>query len=175
MLTHSRSLFTILLLTTTFVAVPLASVSLAAPVQPPPKEMSMARMGLAGIKLGMKASQVERKLGKPPQMASQASTCCGTLLYWKYPELEVHFEVPMGVRQEPNATVYSITTRSSKFATLEGVRVGDRRNKVLRIYGTPSADEDNAVFYANDQYASSLVFRFENDRVVEISAASQLN
>jgi hypothetical protein len=135
----------------------------------------MARMGLAGISLGTKAFQVQRKLGRPQQVKSENSACCGVLLRWQYPEVEVRLEVPEGANQERNATVYSISTRSAKVSTLEGIRVGDRKSKVLRVYGTPGAKEGNELFYANNQYASSLIFRFKNDRVVEIIAASQLN
>jgi hypothetical protein len=139
------------------------------------QEMSVTRMGFAGVRLRTKAAQVQRKFGKPQQVKTENSTCCGVLLHWTYPEFEVRFEVPEGANQERNATVYSVSTRSPKLMTLEGVRVGDRRSKVLRIYGTPSVDENDSAFYVNDLYASSFVFRFENDRVVEISAASQLN
>lgn len=175
MASNRRSLFAILLLTTALVTVPLCSISLSAPPQTSSKEFSMARMGLAGVSLGTKAFQVQRKLGRPQQVKSENSACCGVLLRWQYPEVEVRLEVPEGANQERNASVYAISTRSTKVATLEGIRVGDRRNKVLRVYGMPTARENNRLSYANNQYASSLIFRFENDRVVEIIAASQLN
>ncbi|MER3435747.1 MAG: hypothetical protein C4288_20770 [Leptolyngbya sp. ERB_1_1] len=85
-------------------------------------------------------------------------------------------EVPEGANQDRNASVYSISTRSAKITTLEGVRVGDRRSKVARIYGEPYVSETNdRFFYSNNSYASRLMFRFENDRVVEISANAQLS
>lgn len=175
MASNRRSLLSMLLLTTALVAVPLSTISLSAPPQTPSKEFSIARMGLAGVNLGTKAFQVQRKLGKPQQIKSENSRCCGVLLRWQYPEVEVRLEVPEGANQERNATVYSISTRSAKVATLEGIRVGDRKSKVLRVYGMPGSTESDRLLYANNQYASSLVFRFENDRVVEIIAASQLN
>jgi hypothetical protein len=172
-----RSLFSALLASTVLIAVPVSSAVSQSPAKQPStaQQLSVSRMGLGGIKLGTKASEVERKLGKPPQMASETSMCCGTLLYWQYPEIEVRFEVPEGIRQERNARVYSIVTRSSKFATLEGIRVGDRRSKVLRTYGTPSRTEEDLMFYNNDAYAASLGIRFSGDRVIEISTASLLN
>lgn len=135
----------------------------------------MSRMDLAGVRLGMKASQVQRKLGKPQQTKSENSRCCGVLLQWQYPEFEVRLEVPEGANQERNATVYSVSTRSAKVATLEGIRVGDRRSKVLQIYGTPGLEQSNQLSYFNNRSASSLVFEFKNDRVTQIIAASQLN
>lgn len=183
MTSHHRSRFATLLLTTTLattlttalVAAPLASVSHPVLPQTSLGEFSTSRMGLAGVSLGMRASQAQRKLGKPQQVKAENSACCGVLLHWKYPEVEVRLEVPEGANQERNATVYAISTRSAKIATLEGIRVGDRRSRVLQVYGISAAREGNRFFYSNDRDASSLIFRFENDQVVEILAASQLN
>lgn len=169
-----HSLIPVMLLTIAVTA-PTSIVLPAFSQTPPAAQLSISRMGLAGIKLGTKAAQVQRKLGKPQTSRSETSRCCGKLLYWQYPELEVRLEVPEGANHEGNATVYAIKTKSPKLATLEGIRVGDRRSKVLRIYGIPQASEADAIYYSNDQYASSLVFRFENDRIVEISAGTQLN
>jgi hypothetical protein len=170
-----RSLFAIFLLTTTLVAVPLSSATLSAPTQTTSKEISITRMGFTGVRLGSKAAQVQQRFGKPQKVRTEQTNCCGVLLHWTYPEFEVSFEVPEGTNQERNATVYSVSTQSAKLMTLEGVRVGDRRSKVLRVYGTSDTSENNKLYYYNNQYASSFIFRFENDRVVEILAATQLN
>lgn len=154
------------------------TIALSTPVKTSPvREFSISRMGIGGIKLGTKAAEVQRKLGKPVQVKSENSTCCGVLLHWQYSDLEVRLEVPEGRNQERNASVYSISTRSAKVATLEGIRVGDRRIKVMKIYGNSYVYDttEDKIFYYNNQYASTLMIRFKNDRVVEISANSQLN
>jgi len=46
-------------------------------------------MGMGGIKLGMKGAEVQRKWGKPLRVKAEKSACCGVLLYWQYPDLEV--------------------------------------------------------------------------------------
>ncbi len=174
MLFNRRSLLIVLTITATVLP---PAIALSTPMSPSTvrRELSPSRMGMGGIKLGTKAAQVQRKLGKPLQVKSENSSCCGTLMHWQYSDLEVRLEVPEGRNQEQNASVYSISTRSAKIATLEGVRVGDLRSKVIRAYGDASEMTENRIFYYNDQHAARMTFRFENNRVVEISIASQLN
>ncbi|MBW4443176.1 MAG: hypothetical protein KME10_18440 [Plectolyngbya sp. WJT66-NPBG17] len=177
MLLNRRFFVPAIFLTIAVTTLPPA-IAFSAPVAASPvREVSISRMGLGGIKLGMKAAQVQRKVGKPLKVESENSRCCGVLLHWQYSDLEVRLEVPEGRNQERNASVYSISTRSAKVATLEGIRVGDRRSKVIRAYGEPygSGTTEDRIFYSNDTSASALVFRFKDDRVVEISANNQLN
>ncbi|MBD1842909.1 hypothetical protein H6F89_05685 [Cyanobacteria bacterium FACHB-63] len=170
-----RTLLPVVVLTLATIAAP-PTIAVSAPVPTSPmQEFSFSRMGIGGIKLGMKASEVQRRLGKPLKMKSEKSPCCGVLLRWQYAEFEVRLEVPEGANQERNASVYSISTRSAKVATLENVRVGDRRSKVMQVYGTPSTTIQDRIFYSNDANASLLMLRFKNDRVVEIIANTQLN
>ncbi|MBD1825337.1 hypothetical protein H6F51_22980 [Cyanobacteria bacterium FACHB-DQ100] len=163
------------MLTIATIAAP-PTIAFSAPVPTSPvQEFSFSRMGIGGIQLGMKASEVQRRLGKPLNMKAEKSPCCGVLLRWQYAEFEVRLEVPEGANQARNASVYSISTRSAKVATLEDVRVGDRRSKVTRVYGTPSTTIQDRIFYSNDANASLLMLRLKNDRVVEIIANTQLN
>jgi hypothetical protein len=141
----------------------------------PPPELSITRMGLGNIKLGDSDTQVKRILGQPKTVKTEATNCCGPLQTWSYGDIEVSFEEREVPRRSPRLSVYQVTTRSAKFATLDLVRVGDRRSKVLKVYGPATSADPDKLYYANNRYASFLAFEFKGDQVVAISASTLLN
>ena len=171
-----RSLLSALLFSAVFASVPtipsLPAIAQTRQVQP----LSITRMGIGQIKLGSKGVQVQRILGKPQQARTEQTNCCGTLYHWKYPELEVRFEDFDSTGDLKQFSVYQISTKSTKYATFDGIRVGDRRSKVLQVYRNARVtQEQDGLYYTNDEYASGLVFKFKNDRVVEIITNTLLN
>lgn len=170
-----RSLLSALVVSALFTSVPTILTTQAQP-SPDSRAFSITRIGLAGIKLGDKGTQVQRILGKPQQTRIEQTNCCGTLHHWKYANLEVSFDDIESTKDPKKFSAYQIITKSSKFVTLDGIRVGDRRNKVLQVYGNSGLTSDrHTLFYSNDQYGSALVFRLKHDRVIEIVASTQLN
>lgn len=157
--------------------IPLAAIA----CEPPPQaaisrtagQFPVDRVGIGGIKLDMSDAQVRRILGKPQQIKNEATNCCGTLQHWRYANLEVSFIVDDNSKK---LSVYQVITKSAKVATREGIRVGDRRSKVLSVYGNGGTSESsNILLYTNDQQARSFVLKFNGDRLIEILASTQLN
>ncbi|MEB3179998.1 MAG: hypothetical protein VKL59_13310 [Nostocaceae cyanobacterium] len=101
------------------------------------QRLSKARLQVAGIRYDMTEAEVIKRLGKPQQrMYTETEQCFGgptsTLTY---PELEIN----LGADRKNTLRTYSVKTTGTKFATVDGVRIGDTRQKVFNTYGR--ADE----------------------------------
>lgn len=127
----------------------------------------VTRMGVGGIRLGITNVEVQGILGRPKKIKIEETNCCGELKEWIYPDIIVKFEV----LESKKNTVYNVFTKSKKFATVDGIRVGDSRSKVLKVYGKNfSSSSQDTLYYSNDEYASFIVFKFEKQKLVEIAA-----
>jgi hypothetical protein len=158
-------------------SVPLATIACKPPTQAsisqPVGKFPVDRMSIGNIKMNMSDAQVERILGKPQQIKTESTRCCGTLKHWRYAILEVSFTVD---DTSQKLSVYQITTKSPGVETLDHIRVGDRRSKVLRVYGNAGTSQNSdTVWYTNSQETRSFVFKFKGDRVIEIIASTLLN
>jgi hypothetical protein len=74
--------------------------------------------------------------------------------------------------------VYLISTTNPKFVTIDSVKVGDDRQKVVEIYGYGSQSVEGGVTrltYSNDQKASNLILEIKGYRVQKIIVGTQLN
>ena len=74
--------------------------------------------------------------------------------------------------------VYLISATKPKFVTIDGVKVGDNSQKVVKTYGYGSQSVQGGVTrltYSNDQKASNLIVEIKGDRVQKILVSTQLN
>ncbi|MDI6773477.1 MAG: hypothetical protein QME77_12975 [bacterium] len=85
---------------------------------------------LGPIRIGMRPSEVLRILGQPTE--THTASPVGWNMGWERYPLWVVFWGPY-----PGGEVKRIITRSSRFATNQGVRVGSRAEEALRKLGPP--------------------------------------
>jgi hypothetical protein len=107
---------------------PLQTVTLAQ-VQ----RVSKTRLQVARIRYDMSEAEVVKRLGKPQNRNyTENDQCFGAATSTlTYPELDIN----LGADKRNTQRVYSVKTTSTKFATGDGVRIGDSRQKVFNTYG----------------------------------------
>ncbi|QIR37523.1 hypothetical protein HCG51_12940 [Tolypothrix sp. PCC 7910] len=127
------------------------------------------RLGIGGIKLSMREIQVRKILGKPVTVENSDSPAIGRIRTLKYPGITVDLDEGS---TPGKFSVYQIKVTSNKYATIDGVKVGDGQSKVMRTYGKAEIyKEDNLsrVNYGIDNPSpAGLNFTFKNGKVVEI-------
>jgi hypothetical protein len=132
------------------------------------------RMNIAGVKIGMKISEVIQLLGKPKRqkISSGAPSIEGDYVDLFYPGLEVRLTT-----DRPNklltASVYEVIIKGSRYSTGDGIRIGDSQNKVIQTYGTPEiniVESKKFIGYWRKPYGTGgLSFEIKDGVVREIS------
>lgn len=136
-----------------------------------------AKAKLGGISLSMTEAQVRKILGKPKSVKNENSVAVGKLRYLQYPDISVGL-----VEDGDNSnkfSVYRFSTRSGKYVTPGGIRVGDNRAKVIKAYGQVSPQQESRKSYLSYQIdlkdiPAAFIFEIEGGRVTEISCIEQL-
>lgn len=150
---------------------------------PQPKEtqttiIAVAKVGLGKIRPGMSEQQVRNILGKPTTSKTEFSRGVGdNIRTLQYPDISLSL-VPHPDKPK-KFFVYQFVTRSRKFATPTGIKVGDTQSQVIKAYGKPHiSQEDKATFliYGVGSKDSAIVFTFriEAGKVTEIQYQEQL-
>lgn len=141
----------------------------------PPTRLVYNNVGLAGIKLSMSESQVKRLLGQPLQIKKGYEAIAGQTRTLVYPGLTV------GLLEDVNATgrysVYQLDATSARYATLQGVKVGDSVSKVFAIYGQPERGNqasDSISYPVQSESPVYFNFKLRNGRVEKISCGDFL-
>ncbi|HAO10776.1 MAG TPA: hypothetical protein DCQ51_06295 [Planktothrix sp. UBA8407] len=129
-------------------------------------------MGIGGVRLGMSVEAAKRKLGKPQRDETKPAgpAIGGKIRTLTYQGLTV---------AAWEGKVYLMSTTNPKFTTIDGVKVGDSKQKVIKTYGFGSQSVEGNVtrwlvsvveplIYSNDQKASNLIFELRGDRVQKI-------
>jgi hypothetical protein len=148
----------------------------SAPVQPSPRQLSRQQLEIGGISTLSTEAQVRAKLGKPRRLEEKDWPCCGKIRIFDYPSLRVQLieTVPGGA-----FSVFSVSTQSARWATRDGVRIGDSRQRVIDRYGPPSSVQPQGAIvrltYFLEAEAAQLSFEVRSDRVVRLSFDEQLN
>lgn len=142
---------------------------LAATEKPIP--LNYSRMGIGGVRLGMSVAEAKRKLGKPQREETKSARpgIGGKFRTLTYKNLTV---------SAWNEKVYAISTTKPEFTTIDKIKVGDSKEKVVKTYGFGSQSVDgNAIrlTYSNDEKASNLIFELRDSRVQKIICSTQLN
>lgn len=144
-------------------------------IRRPPTRLVYDNVGLAGIKLSMSEKQVTRLLGQPLQIKKGYEAIAGQTRTLVYPGLTV------GLLEDVNATgrysVYKLDATSSRYATLQGVKVGDPVSKVFAIYGQPEGGNqasDSISYPVQSESPVYFNFKLKNGRVEKISCGDFL-
>ncbi|MCY7385167.1 MAG: hypothetical protein LH628_21830 [Microcoleus sp. CAN_BIN18] len=136
-----------------------------------PAAIDYSRLGIGGVRLGMSIEEAKRKLGKPQRDETKPAgeAIGGKIRTLTYSKLTV---------AAWDGKVYLISTTKPKLLTIDGVKVGDSTQKVVKTYGYGSQSVQGGVtrlIYSNDQKASNLVLELKGDRVQKIIVGTQLN
>jgi len=136
-----------------------------------PAALNYPRLGIGGVRLGMSVEEAKRKLGKPQgdETKPAGPAIGGKIRTLSYSGLTV---------AAWEDKVYLFSTTNPKLVTIDGVKVGDNSQKVVKIYGYGSQSVEGGVTrltYSNDQKASNLILEIKGSRVQKIIVAAQLN
>ncbi|BAY93181.1 MULTISPECIES: hypothetical protein [unclassified Tolypothrix] len=135
----------------------------------PSTALTEEQLGIGGIKLSMREIQVRKILGKPVKVENIDSPAIGRIRTLKYPDITVDLDEG---GTPGKFTVYQIKVTSNKYATIDGVKVGDGQSKVIRTYGKAEIyKEDNLTrinYGLENPSPAGLNFTFKNGKVIEI-------
>lgn len=117
-----------------------------------------------GITIATKERDIVSRLGKPKSVETGYSEVLSKpTKYLHYDGLKVYVI---------EGSIYNLSCTSKKCQTDRGVKVGDRKSKVIEVYGPgnkPYAGaERDTLNYPLRGYDSYLFFRFQDDVVMEI-------
>ncbi len=146
------------------------------PAQTPPRQLSRQQLDIGGISTLSTEAQVRAKLGKPRRFEAKDWPCCGKIRIFDYSSLRVQLIENVQAR---TFSVFSVSTQSPRWATRDGVRVGDSRQRVIERYGPPSSEQTQGeivrLTYFLEAEAAQLSFEVRNNRVVRMGFDEQLN
>jgi hypothetical protein len=161
---------------------PIIVTQAAAIVQKPPTQPQTSGLPIARVRLGkirpfMLEKEVRQILGTPKRIENENSPAVGKLRSLFYPDITIRLVEDTNKR---SFSVYSFSTTSPKYATPDGVRVGDSQDRVIKIYGKTQDERDKQLIVLRYEInlkdiPASLTFAIKGKRVVEISYSEQLN
>ncbi len=140
--------------------------------------IAVVKVGLGKIRPGMSEQQVRSILGKPTLLKTEFSPGVGDdIRSLQYPDISLSL-VPH-VNKPKNFFVYQFVTRSQKFPTPTGIKVGDTQSQVIKAYGKPYISKEGKVTFlgyvvGSKDSAAGFTFRVEADKVTEIQYSEQL-
>jgi hypothetical protein len=132
--------------------------------------LNFSQVQVGGVRLGDSEDEVIATLGAPQQRAqSRLNDGLGITLSLRYPGLQI------GLTQTSDASAVSfLKATSSQYATVDGVRVGDNRQKILDTYGTPASEDPTQGLIRYRYESTSLFFILQGDRIVELGYSSEI-
>lgn len=116
------------------------------------------RLGLNNLRLGASPATVRAQLGQPRRIRLEPPGNYHRYESWFYPNLTVGFG---------DGQVVALATTRPRWATPDGVSVGDRADRITAVYGAASWRDGDRRGYTTDDGAY-LTFRVTGDRIVEI-------
>ncbi|MCF4969345.1 hypothetical protein [Nostoc sp. CMAA1605] len=133
------------------------------------KGITTRSLEVGRIKLSMSEQVVRRLLGKPLKVENSFSHAIGNVRTLKYPGITI--DLDEGV-QPRYFSVYQIKVTSPKYATVNGIKVGDSQAKVLKVYGKPPNSENGQFttlsYGIESPSPAGLNFTIKNGKVTEI-------
>ncbi|MBO3460210.1 hypothetical protein G7B40_023875 [Aetokthonos hydrillicola Thurmond2011] len=127
------------------------------------------RIGVGGVTLSMSEKQVRKILGKPVKVADGFVGIIGKTRTLTYSGITV--DLAEGSKPG-NFSVYEIKATASKYATPDGIKIGDKQDKLIRTYGRiESSKEGNLTQfnYSIDKPSpTSFIFTVKNGKVIQI-------
>lgn len=129
------------------------------------------RLQIGGVKLSMSEAQVRKVLGQPREIKNGYMGVAGKTRTLRYAGLTI--KLLEGGESSNNFFVYEIEANSSRYATKDGAKVGDRVSKVMRIYGrTELSETDSATtlsYSVNSSSPAYFNFTIQNGKVKKIT------
>ncbi|MBE9228792.1 hypothetical protein IQ264_25605 [Phormidium sp. LEGE 05292] len=130
------------------------------------------RLQIGGVNLSMSEVQVRKVLGQPRKIKNGYMGVAGKTRTLQYPGITV--KLLEGSKPTDNFSVYEIEADSSRYATKDGVKVGDRVSKVMSIYG--KIDSATTLNYrVNSSSPTYFVFTIQNGKVTKITCGDVLS
>ncbi|MBD2198442.1 MULTISPECIES: hypothetical protein [Calothrix] len=133
------------------------------------KGITIERLGIGGVKLDMSEAQVRKILGKPVKVENQFMPAIGKVRTLKYRGISIDLAEDF---PENKFTVYQIKATSNKYATLDGVKVGDSPSKITRTYGNTDAYKEGNLtrlsYSIENPSPAGLNFTLEKGKITEI-------
>ncbi len=133
----------------------------------PSKKIPYNRLVIARISLSTPEAQVRKILGKPLKTKNGYEAVAGKTRTLEYSGLTV--KLLENANSTGKFSVYEITANSSKYATIDGIKVGDSILKVKKIYGQPQSSDTNSLSYeVNNSSPAYFNFAIRNGKVTKI-------
>ena len=136
------------------------------------------KVGLWKIRPGMSEAEVLKILGKPTSTKTEfMPPIDDNTRTLQYPAISISL-VPHP-NKPSNFFVYQFVTRSPKFATPTGIKVGDRQSQVIKAYGKPYLSEQGEVTsliygVGSKDSAAGFLFDIKAGKVTKIDYTEQL-
>ncbi|MDZ8108475.1 MAG: hypothetical protein RM338_23020 [Nostoc sp. DedQUE12a] len=131
--------------------------------------ITIESLGIGGIKLSMPETQVRKILGKPVKIKNDFMPAIGKVRTLQYSGLIVDLAEDA---QPGKFSVYQIKTTSSKYSTIDKVKVGDRQSTVIKTYGKTEIAQEGKLTYLNyiveEPSPGGLIFTFQKGKITEI-------
>jgi len=140
--------------------------------------VAVAKVGLGKIRPGMSEQEVRNILGKPTSTKTQfMPPIDDNTRTLQYPSISISL-VPYPNKPK-NFFVYHFVTRSPKFPTPTGVKVGDTQSQVIKAYGKPYVSKQGKVTsllygVGRKDSAAGFTFNIEAGKVTKIDYTEQL-
>lgn len=116
-----------------------------------------------GIRSGSTIQQV-RKLGKPVRITSLGHNDCSDSFERTFVLSGLKIGV-LGSKNGRQGNVYSLEVTSQKWKIAPGIRIGVKRETVLRKYGRPVSVEKGKLVYVTKDNLGWVGFHFRNGRL----------
>ncbi|MBD2357308.1 hypothetical protein H6G41_22255 [Tolypothrix sp. FACHB-123] len=134
-----------------------------------PPAITIERLGIGGIKLDMSEVEVIKILGNPVKVKNEFMPAIGKVRTLEYPGISVDLAENS---PENQFTVYQIKATSAKYATIDGVKVGDKQSQVIKTYGnidaSPEGDITRLSYPIETPSPAGLNFTITKGEVTEI-------
>lgn len=131
------------------------------------RKVPLKLLVIGGVGLGTTETQVRKVLGKPLSAKNGYEAVAGKIRTLQYSGLTV--KLLEDVKPTGKYFVYEIEATSSKYATVDGIKVGDSTAKVRRIYGNPESGNTTRLSYTvDDSSPRYFYFTLEKGKVKKI-------
>ncbi len=117
-----------------------------------------------GIRSGSTIQQVQ-KLGKPIRVKSLGHNDCSDSFERTFILSGLKIGL-LGSKNGRQGIVYSLEVTSRKWKIEPGLRIGAKRETVLRKYGRPVAVENGSLVYVTKNNLGMVGFHFHNGRLI---------
>ncbi len=141
--------------------------------------IAFSQVGLGKIRPDMSEQQVRNILGKPTSTETEYSPAVGdNIRTLQYPNITL--SLVDSYDKPKDFFVYQFFTRSEKFSTPAGIKVGDTESQVIKAYGKTYIRKDGKVPFllygvGSKDAASFFAFDIESGKVTKIQYNALLN